>query len=138
MSDVESLVNHLPLTHALISATLILELSGDDIDDVSFLRVISTQVLSRPPPNIQWLSLEVEIETWYPSIPERVEILKQFDWAVFGRCIKGWRTLEHIQIVIRLGKGDEDEKSTGIAELRDDILHGVGIIGNVVKRVTFV
>lgn len=108
------------------------------MDDGVFLRVISTHVLAQPPPNIRWLSLEVEIETWYPSITQRVDVLKEFDWTAFGRAIKGWRTLEHIQIIIRLGKGNEDEKSIGITQLRKDILHGVGVVGHIVKGVTFI
>lgn len=133
-SDDETFREYLPLTHAITSATLILELSGEDDEDVMFLGIISEK-LTKAPPNIRWLSLEVEIDTWYPLISERVEILKQLEWSTFGHCMKRWTTLEHIQIMVRVRKEEEDG---GLTELRQDILRGMGGVKDIVKIVSFI
>lgn len=90
-----------------------------DITDAQFLHSLSTLILAKPPPNIKFLRLEVRIEARYVSFSNKVYVLKQLGWSTFGQSVKGWTTLEHIEIMIRVGIHGQDEAECGIAEVRE-------------------
>ncbi|KAK7695978.1 hypothetical protein QCA50_000618 [Cerrena zonata] len=131
--EYETQRSHIPLSPAVTAATYTLQLSGED-DDQEYFDTVVNKYLSQHPPNIRSFTLEIETDGDLTN-EENIELFQTFEWSDFGQTMHEWGTLEHLEIMISLGKYEQG-LDVQVRELRDAIMEEMEPAKDILKSVT--
>ena len=74
----------------------------------------------------------------YRKVSDTSDTLKCLEWPVLGQALRGWRTLESIQMTVQFCEGDGGKDLPMVEDLRKDILCGMDPVKNILKSLIFV